>query len=192
MALTGERSGNVALGVDDHQCGPGPGGVILPGDQLRVIQDRVLDLVALHRSGQRVGVSLMLKLRRVHAHGDQHIVETLLQRTQFVQHMEAVDAAEGPEIENDDFAAQILEGDLLTSGVQPASADQLGGPHTCAALDSLSHTFPQRVIVFSCSAGSLQQTSGCSLPARRPRCGQPHGPGACSLGCRLWTTAPQR
>lgn len=36
--------------------------------------------------------------------------------------MQAVDAAEGPEVENNDFAAKVLQGQVLVAGVEPGSA----------------------------------------------------------------------
>ena len=50
-----------------RQRRPRLGRVLLPGDQLRIVEHRVLDVVALDRGGQRVRVLLVLELRRVHA-----------------------------------------------------------------------------------------------------------------------------
>ncbi len=62
VAFTGQVRHDVALGVDDHQGGPGAGGVRLPGLQLRVIQHGVVDVVAFHGGGKGHGVGLVFKL----------------------------------------------------------------------------------------------------------------------------------
>src|SRR5690606_24439585 len=41
---------------------------------------------------------------------------------QLVEDVEAVDAAEGPEVEEDDLAAQVLEAQVIAAGVDPPSA----------------------------------------------------------------------
>src|SRR5690606_41220846 len=52
-------------------------------------------LVPLDRSRERHGVRLVLELRRVHAHDDEHVAVLLLQLAHLVEHVQAVDAAEG-------------------------------------------------------------------------------------------------
>ena len=55
--------------------------------------------------------------------------------------MQAVDAAEGPEVENNDFAAQILQGEVLVAGVEPGSAFEFAGAHAYGAGGVLAHGF---------------------------------------------------
>ena len=55
--------------------------------------------VPLDGGGQRLRVRLVLELRRVHADDDEHVGVLLLQRPQLVEHVQAVDAAERPEVE---------------------------------------------------------------------------------------------
>ena len=55
--------------------------------------------------------------------------------------MQAVDAAEGPEVENNDFAAQILQGEVLIAGVEPGSAFEFAGAHAYGAGGVLAHGF---------------------------------------------------
>ena len=47
-------------------------------------------------------------------------------RPQLVEDVEAVDAAEGPEVEDDDASAQVGERQRPAAGVEPATADELG------------------------------------------------------------------
>src|SRR3546814_11791701 len=59
--------------------------------------------------------------------------DTTLFRSQLVQDVQAVDAAERPEVEDDDLAAQVRERDVLPAGVEPPAAHELGGAHTRGA-----------------------------------------------------------
>jgi hypothetical protein len=117
VALTGEVRHDVTLGVNDHQGGPGAGGVGLPRVQFRVVQDRVADLVPFHGGGQRHRICLVLELGRVHADGHQDVGVLLLEGAELIQHVQAVDAAEGPEVQQHDLAAQGLEVQGFAAGV---------------------------------------------------------------------------
>ena len=55
--------------------------------------------------------------------------------------MQAVDAAEGPEVENNDFAAEVLQGEVFVAGVEPGSAFEFAGAHAYAAGGVLAHGF---------------------------------------------------
>jgi hypothetical protein len=123
---------HVSLGIDHHQRRPRPYGVLLPGRQLRVVQHRVVHLVALHRVHDRLVLRLVHELRRVHPDDHHGVAVPFLQRAQLVQHMQTVDAAEGPEIQDDDASPQVSEGRMLVACIEPAAlADQLGRPDTC-------------------------------------------------------------
>ena len=54
---------------------------------------------------------------------DQRVRELRLQGTQLVEDVEAVDAATGPEVQEDDAPAQLGEGERAATGVQPAAAE---------------------------------------------------------------------
>ena len=139
VALTGQVRHDVAFRVQDHQRGPGTGGVRLPGHQLRVIQHRMVDLVALHGGGEGHRVRFVFELGRVDAHGHQHIGVLLLEGPQLVQHVQAVDAAEGPEIQQHDLAAEILQVQLPAAGVQPVPTLEFRGPHPVSGAHGFSH-----------------------------------------------------
>ena len=130
VALAGHGGHHVTLGVDHRQGRPGLGRVLLPHVQLRVVEHGVVHAVPLDGRGQRGRVLLVLELRRVHADDDEHVAVLLLQRAQLVEHVQAVDAAEGPKIEQNDLAAKVGERQLLPAGVQPLPTPQLGGTYT--------------------------------------------------------------
>jgi hypothetical protein len=132
VPLAGVLGDDVALRVDEHQRGPGASGVGLPGLEVGVVEHRVRDLVALRGRPQRVRVGLVHELRRVDAHDDELTVVLLLQRPKLVEDMQAVDAAERPEVEQDEAAAQVgqAQGAL---GVQPPSSVELGRSDAGAA-----------------------------------------------------------
>ena len=66
------------------------------------------DVVAVDGCGERYGVGFVLEFGAVHADGDEYVGEFFFEGAQLVEDVQAVDAAEGPEVENNDFAAQIL------------------------------------------------------------------------------------
>ena len=53
--------------------------------------------------------------------------------------MQAVDAAEGPEVENNDFASKILQGEVFVAGVEPGSTFEFAGTYAYAADGVLAH-----------------------------------------------------
>ena len=129
VPLTGVLRDDVALRVDQHQRRPGPRGVGLPGHQLGVVEDRVPDLVPLDRGRQRRRVRLVLELRRVHPDHDQLVGVLLLDRPELVEHVQAVDAAERPEVEQHEAPAEVLDRVRPAGRVQPTAPDELGGTH---------------------------------------------------------------
>ena len=138
VALAGVLRDDVALRVDQHQRRPGPGGVGLPGDELGVVEDRVVHGVALDGLRQRDRVGLVHELRRVHADHDQLVGVLLLQRAQLVEDVQAVDAAEGPEVEQHEAAAQVAQRDVAPSVFsQPGRAAR--GPGHGAGCPSRHH-----------------------------------------------------
>ena len=126
VALPGVLRDDVALGVDQHQRRPGPRGVGLPGGQLGVVEHRVVDAVPLHGGDQGVRVGLVDELGRVDADDDQLLGVLLLHRAQLVEDVQAVDAAERPEVEQDEATSEVADGQR-GGGVEPAAAGELGG-----------------------------------------------------------------
>ena len=64
---------------------------------------------------------------------DKGVGEPGLQRPQFLQDVQAADAAEGPEVEDHHATAQAGQAQRFAAGVQPPSAGQLRRPDTCEA-----------------------------------------------------------
>ena len=146
VAFAGQVGHDVALGVDDHQGGPGAGGVGLPGVQLRVVQDGVVDLVALNRGGKGYRICLVLELGRVHTHGNQDVGVLLFERAQLIEDVQAVDAAESPEVEEHDLAAQGFEVQRLPAGVEPVTAHQFGGADPELGAYGFAHQRPSSLL----------------------------------------------
>ena len=109
MSLTGKMRHNISFGVDNHERRPSAGGVCLPGGELGVVEYGMFDVVAVYGCGKRYRVCLMLEFGAVHAHGDEHIREFFFEGAQLVEHVQAVNAAQGPEVEDHDFAAKSLQ-----------------------------------------------------------------------------------
>ena len=109
MPLPGKMRHNIPFGVDNHERRPGAGGVGLPGGEFGVVEYGVFDVIAVYGCGERYRVCLMLKFGAVHAHGNEHIREFFFEGAQLVEHVQAVYAAQGPEVEDHDFAAKSLQ-----------------------------------------------------------------------------------
>ena len=128
VPLAGHRRDDVALGVDDDEGRPGASRVGAPRDELGVVEDGMVDGVALDRRGECVRVGLVLELGRVHPDDGQRVGVLRLDRTQLVEDVEAVDTAEGPEVENEDATPEVGQRQGPSAGVEPATADELGSP----------------------------------------------------------------
>jgi hypothetical protein len=62
VTLARHRGDDVPLGVHHRERRPCLRGVLLPGDQVGVVQHRMRDAVPLDRRGQRGAVALVLEL----------------------------------------------------------------------------------------------------------------------------------
>ncbi len=150
------------LRVDDDERRPGPHGVLLPRGELRVVQHGVLDAVPLDRVDDGLVVGLVHELRRVDADDHHRVPVLLLQLPQLVEDVQAVDAAEGPEIEDQYAAPEVGERQGLASGVQPAAlADQLGGADAGTAVGGRGGGRRGGIV----HGSSLPSGSGGNLPA---------------------------
>lgn len=132
VALTGVLGDDVALGVDDDERGPGAYGVLLPGRQLRVVEDRVVDLVPLDGVDDCLVLGLVDELRRVHTDDHDGVAVLLLQFAQLIENMETVHTAEGPKIQDHNASSQVSEGVLLFACIEPAPLPISSGARTRA------------------------------------------------------------
>ena len=78
---------------------------------LRVVDHGMLDPVLRDLAADVLGVALGVELGRMDADDDQLVLVLLLELGQVGEDVVAIDAAERPEIEQDDLAAQLGEGD---------------------------------------------------------------------------------
>ncbi len=82
---------------------------------------RMLDAIAQDRLSQFLWVFFRVEFGRMDADDDDFFRERLFQLTQGFGHMNAVDAAEGPEIENDQSALEMLQTQWF-SDIEPGLA----------------------------------------------------------------------
>ena len=81
----------------------------------------MVDGVPVDGGDDRVVLGLVDELGRVDADRHQDVGVVCLERAQLVEDVQAVDAAEGPEVEQDDLAAQVGQREGATPGVEPAA-----------------------------------------------------------------------
>ena len=130
VAFTGHLRHEIAFGVDERQRGPRSGGVGLPGHEVGVVEHDVLHLVALNRLVDGFDGALEFELRRVHADHHELVVILFFNFAQFIQNVQAVDAAERPEVQQNDLAAQILQRKVFAASVDPAAPHEFGCAQT--------------------------------------------------------------
>ena len=92
----------------EHREGrPGADAITLHEAPVRVADDRVAAIEAHHRAAQGLQVPLVVELGGVHTDHDQPRAEAVLQASQLLGHVDAIDAAVGPEIQDDHPATQV-------------------------------------------------------------------------------------
>ncbi|CAM5393878.1 hypothetical protein SCALM49S_09073 [Streptomyces californicus] len=148
VALARVLGDDIALGVDHDERRPGADRVLLPCGQFGIVEDGVVDLVALDGVDDGLVLGLVDELRRVDPDDHHGVAVLLLQLAQLVQNMQTVHAAERPEIEDDDTSSQVSEGVLLVACIQPAAlADEFGGADACTCCHVTSQ-HPDRLRAF--------------------------------------------
>ena len=125
VPLAGQRRDHVPLRVDHGQRGPRLGRVLPPHLHVGVVQHRVRDLVPFDGVGEGGRVPLVLELRRMDTDDHEHVGVAFLQRAQLVEHVQAVDTAEGEEVQQDDLPSQVGQRERPAAGVEPAAAVEL-------------------------------------------------------------------
>src|SRR5204862_4777046 len=121
---------DLALGVDEVLRGPDLVAVGVPGTQVVVLDDRVAQPGVVDRGGYVARVLLERELGRVDAHDRQALGPVLgVPRLQVGLGADAVDAGVGPEVDEDDAAAQALHRQRAPAGrVEPAlGVREVGG-----------------------------------------------------------------
>ena len=110
IPFAGDVAAVLAFRIDQHERRPGADTELAPDGHLVVVDDGMLDLVAENGIADVGRVFLVVELGRVDADDDDLVGVLLFEVGKVGQDMHAVDAAVGPEVEQDDLAAHILQG----------------------------------------------------------------------------------
>ena len=111
IAFAGGRADDVAGRIDDDQRRPRTHAVLVPDLVVAVVHHGVGDFVPQHGLADVLGFLLAVELGAVHADDDDLVGVLLFELGQVGQRVDAVDAAERPEVEQDDLPLQILHRD---------------------------------------------------------------------------------
>lgn len=109
MAFAGVPAGHVAIRRNEHQRRPGANGIGVPDGKVGVVDDGMPDVVAHDGLLNAVRFLFGLELARMHANHHQFVGIFGFKGFQVGNDVQAVDAAVGPEVEQDDFPAQLGE-----------------------------------------------------------------------------------
>jgi hypothetical protein len=120
VALSLEGSSSVTLGVYEVERRPGAHPVLVPGGPVWVVENGMAHVVANDGALKGLVVTLVLELGRVDADDDEGVPETLFKGPELFEDVEAVNAAERPEVEEDYLAPQGPEREVLP-GVDPTA-----------------------------------------------------------------------
>jgi len=100
---------DVAGRVDEHDGRPGVGAPITPHRKVAVVDHRVLEPVTPDDVADVLGVALIGELGTVDPDHDQLVGVLRLESLQVGDDVDAVDTPVGPEVEQDQLAAQLCE-----------------------------------------------------------------------------------
>ena len=98
---------DVAVGVDQHQGGPGAGSPQLPDEEVLVVHHGMFDVVSGDDASDVVGFALIGELGAVNSDDHQLVRVLQLEALQIGNDVDAVDAPVGPEVEQDDLSPQV-------------------------------------------------------------------------------------
>ena len=131
----------LTVGADEDDGGPGLYVIGAPGAKVAVVHDGVGDAEAAGGGADVFGHALGGELARVNADYYEVGAVFLFKPVDHRQHVDAVDSAVGPEVEQHQLAAQIGQRERLTSGVDPVEVfrEGLGG---VGAHDAVCHGAP--------------------------------------------------
>jgi len=146
VPLAGHLCDDVAARVDQDQRRPGPGGVRVPGDEVGVVEHRMLHAVAADRVRDGLRPGLARELRGVHPEHGERVAVALLEHRQLVEHPQPVHAARGPEVDQHDPAAQLRRAHVPAAGAQPAPPAQRRRPYPRSCPHSRPNAAPVRAV----------------------------------------------
>src|SRR5262249_25120329 len=121
VELTLVPADDLAGRVDEGDRRPGADGVLAPDAEVAVVDHGMTDRQTQDSLANRVGVLLVGELRRVDADDDDIAGVLALQLPQLRQDMVAVNSAEGPEVEQHQFTAQLGDRERVV-GIEPVKA----------------------------------------------------------------------
>ena len=121
LALARRLTHVIAVRVDEDQGGPGVDAETPPDFHVGVVDDRVLDFITADGFADAIGKLFVFEFGRMDADDDQNTRIFGFELGQVGQSMNAVDAAQGPEIEQDDPSLEIRKGQRL-GGIEPGDA----------------------------------------------------------------------
>src|SRR5262249_1454471 len=111
MPFTGGASNIPSARVDQNESRPGLHSESTPQHLICVIDDRMLDAIFANFLADVVCVLFGVELCRVNADHHEFIGVLLFEKFEVGKYMVAIDATIGPEIEQDDLAAQVVQMD---------------------------------------------------------------------------------
>ena len=106
-ALARQITEHFALRIDDHDRRPGAHAIRRPDTVVTVVDDGVGQAVTRRDHADVLCIAFVVELGRMHADHDQRIAKLGFEALQVRDDVDAVDAAVGPEVEQDDAPAQI-------------------------------------------------------------------------------------
>lgn len=95
--------------IEKHQRWPRPDAVLLPYLEIGIVDHRVLDPVSLNGAPETPSRPLSREFGRMDTDDDQLIRKLLFELLQLGKHVQTVDSAEGPEIENHYLAPEVSQ-----------------------------------------------------------------------------------
>ena len=121
VSLSRIAANDLPLRIDQYKRGPRIDAQLPPHGHLRVVKDRMFDVVAQDRTANVLRIALVEELGRVDADHDQVAGILVLEVLQIGEDVHTVDAAIAPEVEQYDLAMQVAELDRA-GDIEPAGA----------------------------------------------------------------------
>jgi hypothetical protein len=130
VSLAGQGTDDVAFWIDQDQGRPGSDRVGIPDLVIAVHGHRVRHVVAPDCPPDILGVFLLAELARMHADDHERPVSVLLlQVLEVGQHVHAVDATVGPEVQQHDLPGQFVDAQGAVDVKPLGRPGEIRGPH---------------------------------------------------------------
>ena len=119
LELSSMHAYHIATGADGHERWPCANGVGAPHAKLPVVDRGMYGIQAQAGVAEARRIAFCRKLSTVYAHDGYFSPVFLFERPQLRKHVDAVDSAVRPEIEQQEPSAKICQGELPSAGVDP-------------------------------------------------------------------------